>query len=198
MKKFLRIIFLVYCCFANAQNNDKRAVVSDTIHEKKIIKVVDTVYIKTTFAIKVDTIKNVIVQSEYNKLFEETLNQKQLHYDSALNTLNLIATVFGVLITLLTIGFGLYGFRSIKEIRQEIRSDFNSEKQKNINLITSEARRLTSNIYDKQINGINEKISNIERFADEASKVFQPKPGENAPLLKEEKKTDKPTHNPFP
>lgn len=197
MKKILQIIFIFCVCVSNAQNSSKKTVKVDTIHEKKIIRVIDTVYIKTTFAIKVDTVKKVIVQSEYNKLYEETLNQKQLHYDSALNTLNLIATVFGLIITLLTIGFGMYGFRSIKEIRQEIKADFNSEKQENLNRIKSETRRITGSIYDKQINEVNEKLLNLERFAEDSTKFFSVKRGKEAPHLKQEKKSTNPDENPF-
>lgn len=171
--------------------------VYDTIFEKKIIKIIDTVIVSETKIVTYDTINQALLHTEYNKLYEETLNQKQVHYDSALNNLNLSATVFGLIITILTLGFGIYGFRSLKEIKSDFKKDFNTEKQDINKKITDETRRLTGEIYDTQINDINEKILNLELYTEDASESFTIKKGQSKPELKQIIKTPSSTTNPF-
>jgi hypothetical protein len=175
----------------------KTVKIYDTIFERKTIKIIDTIVVNESNLIAHDTLNQVLLHSEYNKLYEETLNQKQQHYDSALNNLNLSATIFGLIITIITLWYGIYGFKSLREIKKDLKKDFNDEKQEINKKITDETRRLTGEVYDNQINEINEKLLNFEKYAEDASESFTVKKGKTKPELNQPINTPNSSTNPF-
>jgi hypothetical protein len=201
MKKKILLLFLLNLSISLFAQDTVRVTktikVYDTVFQKKIIKIIDTVIVNESNLISYDTLNQALLHTEYNKLYEETLNQKQVHYDSALNNLNLSATIFGLIVTIITLGFGIYGFRSLKEMKNDFKKDFNDEKQEITRRITNETRRLTGEVYDNQINEINEKLLNFERYTEDASDSFTVKRGKTKPVLKQPISTPSSSTNPF-
>lgn len=170
---------------------------NDTAHIKRTVLVYDTIYDHETSVISYDTINKVIFQSEYNRLYEQILDQKQNHYDSTLTTLQWFTAIFGILMTIIVFIFGLFGFNSIESIRKRLKSDFDSERTEIESKIKLEANRISALRYENEINELKEKISNLERYSEDASNSFMLKEGKETPELRQKIDTPSRTSNPF-
>lgn len=169
----------------------------DTTRINKTITVYDTIINTQSTLVSFDTINHTITHSEYNKLYEQVLDQKQKHYDSSLTTLQWISGILAALITIVVFIFGFVGYNSIEKIRTRLRDDFDSEKIEIEKKIKSEANRISALRYEKEINELKEKVFNFERFAEDASNSFSVKKGKEKPELKQKIETPSRTSNPF-
>lgn len=193
----LNLLFLGFAFSNVATAETKESVKYDTVHITKTVIVYDTIFDFKITSISYDTINNIILQSEYNKLYEQVLDQKQKHYDSTLTTLQWISGIFAALITILVFIIGFLGYNSIESIRSRLRTDFDSEKTEIEKKIKSEANRVFALRYENEINDLKDKISNFERFAEDASNSFTVKKGKEKPELRQKIETPSRTSNPF-
>lgn len=201
MKKKI-LLFLIICYSSLIYSQDtlvksKTIKVYDTVFVKQTIKLIDTIIQNETRIITYDTINQTITHSEYNKLFEQSLDQKQKHYDSALNRLEWINSLIGVLITIILFILGFFGFNSINNIRRNLEDNLSDEVLLIDEKIKSKAKELTTLRYDKDIRDINEKLLNLERFSEDAINSFSVKKGKTKPELNQQIETPKSTKNPF-
>jgi len=194
---FLNLLFVGLASSQVVTTQTKENVKYDTVHTTRTVTVYDTVFNFQTNSISNDTINNVVLQSEYNKLYEQVLDQKQKHYDSTLTTLQWISGVFAALITILVFIMGFLGYNSIESIRNRLRTYFDSEKTEIDKKIKLEANRVSALRYENEINDLKEKISNFERFAEDASNSFTVKRGKEKPELRQKIETPSRTSNPF-
>ena len=137
------------------------------------------------------------LHNDYNKLFEQVLDQKQKHYDSTLNTMMWISGIFGIILTIIVFVFGFVGYNSIKNIEKDIDKKF-SLLEKNLDeKIDNIVNRLTSLKYEKDVTGIKEKITNLELFAENARDSFSVKRGKTKPEIRQEVNSSHKFNNPF-
>lgn len=199
MKKILLFLLLI-SSFGFSQDTliqTKTINLYDTIYVKKTIQKIDTIIQNETRVITYDTINRTITHSEYNKLFEQTLDQKQKHYDSALNRLEWINSIIGVIITLLLFIIGYFGYTSITNIRKDLKDTLSEEIISIDDKIKTKAKEITTLKYDNDIRDINEKLINLEIFTEEAINSFSVKKGKTKPKLKQKIETPKSDKNPF-
>lgn len=196
----LFILNLLFVGLASSQvvkTETKEKVKYDTVRTTRTVTVYDTVFNFQTKSISYDTINKIVLQSEFNKLYEQVLDQKQKHYDSTLTTLQWIGGIFSALITILVFIIGFLGYNSIETIRNKLRTDFDSEKTEIAEKIKLEANRVSVLRYEAEINDLKEKTSNFERFAEDASNSFTVKKGKEKPELRQKIETPSRTSNPF-
>ncbi len=212
MKKiYLLILFQLFLSKIHCQDTTRvteTIEIIDTIYEKKVVKVIDTIIEKELRVIQYDTLNLSIKHSQYNELFEKTLDQKQKHYDSALSKLQLIVEIIAIGLTLFAIFIGFFGYNSINSIRKNLSEKLNEESQaikeklkeesqsikKKINTEVDEIVRLK---YEAEITELKDKINNLERFSEEASNSFTVTRGKQRPKLNDVIKTPKSNKNPF-
>jgi hypothetical protein len=200
MKNILLILYsllFVGQSYSQPTATTKENFKNDTVHTTRTVLVYDTIYNYETNVISFDTINKVMIQSEYNKLYEQVLDQKQNHYDSTLTTLQWFTAIFGALITMIVFIVGFLGYNSMESIRNRLRSDFDSEKTEIEKKIKSEANRISALRYETEINELKEKISNLERYSEDASNSFTLKKGKEKPELRQNIETPSRTSNPF-
>jgi len=193
----LNLFFVVLGYSQGTSKNELNKKSIDTIRINKTVTVYDTIINKETTVVSFDTLNQSIIHSEYNRLYEQLLDQKQKHYDSSLSALQWISGILAAIITIGAIIFGFFGYNSIEKIRNRLREDFDSEKIEIEKKIKSEASKIVSHRYEKEINELKEKVLNFERFAEDASSSFSVKRGKEKPELKQEIKTPSRTSNPF-
>jgi len=192
---FLSVSYFV-CQGQDTYHGDREIIKYDTIFQTQNIIVEDTLYLHKTHAISVDTIKSVLLHSEYNRLYEQSLDQKQKHYDSALDRLEWVTAIFGILITILVFIMGFLGYNSINNIKKEIKEELREEKNKIAASISDEAEKLSER-NDPDIKDIKEKVLNLERYAEDASDSFSVKKNKSKPELNQDMRTSRIDKNPF-
>ena len=200
MKKILLYLLLFISFLGFSQDTliqTKTIKLYDTIYVKQTIKKIDTIIQNETRVITYDTINRAITHSEYNKLFEQTLDQKQKHYDSALNRLEWINSIIGIIITILFFIIGYFGYTSIKSIKKDLKDTLSEEIILIDDKIKTKLKEITTLKYDNDIRDINEKLVNFEIFSEEAINSFSVKKGKTKPQLKQKIETPKSTKNPF-
>lgn len=200
MKKILLYLLLFISFLGFSQDTliqTKTIKLYDTIYVKQTIKKIDTIIQNETRVITYDTINRAITHSEYNKLFEQTLDQKQKHYDSALNRLEWINSIIGIIITILLFIIGYFGYTSIKSIKKDLKDTLSEEIILIDDKIKTKSKEITTLKYDNDIRDINEKLVNFEIFSEEAINSFSVKKGKTKPQLKQKIETPKSTKNPF-
>ena len=196
------LLFLIICYSSLIYSQDtlvesKTIKVYDTIYIKETIKLIDTIIQKETKLISYDTINQTITHSEYNKLYEQILDQKQKHYDSALGRLEWINGIIGVLITIILFIFGFLGYTSINNIKKNLKENLSDEIKKIDSKIEKKANEISSLRYDKEITDINQKLLNLERFSEDARNSFSVKRGKTKPELNQEIETPNSNANPY-
>lgn len=191
------LLFLSQTFSQDTLKKSKELIVYDTVYVHKTISVFDTIVRNEISEVSYDTINKTIIHSEYNKLYEQLLDQKQKHYDSTLTTLEWISGIFAALITILVFIMGFLGYNSIDSIRNRLRADFVSEKKEIEEKIKLEANRVSALRYEKEINDLKEKLFNLERFAEDASNSFSIKKGKEKPEIRQKIETPSRTTNPF-
>jgi predicted PurR-regulated permease PerM len=198
MKKItLFLIILIGANIAFAQKDTIKIISYDTVYEKRIIKIIDTVYTKTDILIKHDTINQTIVLSEYNDLYNRLLDQKNSHYDSSLVFLQVVIGIVSLIIVII-LAFGAYlGWNEFKSMNASFKALFKEEKENIDRRINQKTEELTRLKYEKDINELKDSNNNLERFANEASESFSVKSGKEKPILYSEVKTPKSRTNPF-
>lgn len=180
-----------------SQSDTIKIISYDTIYETRTINIVDTVYVKTDVLVKNDAINQTILKSEYNDLYEKLLDQKNSHYDSSLTSLQVIAGILAIVLTIILALAAYFGWNRFDSMNESFKTLFKEEKEnieKRINQKTEELTRLK---YEKDINELKESNNNLERFANDASESFSVKRGKNKPVLYTEVKTPKSKTNPF-
>jgi hypothetical protein len=193
----LNFLFVGLASSQVAKTETKEIIKYDTVHITKTVTVYDTIFDFRTSSISYDTINNVLLQSDYNKLYEQLLDQKQKHYDSSLSALQWVSGILAAIITLGAIVFGFLGYNSIEKIRKRLREDFDSEKIEIEKRIKSEANKIVSNKYEREISELKEKVLNFERYAEDASNSFTVKRGKEKPELRQRIETPSRNTNPF-
>tara|TARA_R110000868_G_scaffold179113_1_gene419090 strand:- start:1623 stop:2168 length:546 start_codon:yes stop_codon:yes gene_type:complete len=171
--------------------------VYDTVFVKETIKLIDTIIQTETRVISYDTINQTITHSEYNELFERTLDQKQKHYDSALGRLEWINGIIGIIITIILFIFGFLGYTSINNIKKNLKENLSDEIKQIDQKIEKKANTISSLRYDKEITDINQKLLNLERFSEDARNSFSVKRGQTKPELNQQIETPKSSTNPY-
>ena len=192
---FLSLILLVTKSFS--QSDTIKIISYDTIYETRTINIVDTVYVKTDVLVKNDTINQTILKSEYNELYEKLLDQKNSHYDSSLTSLQVIAGILAIVLTIILALAAYFGWNRFDSMNKSFKALFKEEKEnieKRINQKTEELTRLK---YEKDIKDLKESNNNLERFANDASESFSVKRGKKKPVFYTEVKTPKSKTNPF-
>jgi len=201
MKRTILITLMIcYSIVSFSQDTlieSKKIIVYDTVFVKQTIKVVDTLIQNETKVITFDTINQIIQHSEYNALMEKTLDQKQKFYDSALNRLEWVNSIIGVLITIIIFVIGFLGFNSINNIKKNLISELSDEVKLIDEKINRKAKDITTLRYDKDIQDINEKLLNLERFANDSANSFSVKRGKTKPEYTQQIEVPKSTKNPF-
>lgn len=146
MHSLLLILYLFF--FYNGQ--------TDPINRPNIEK--NSIEFKINGNVISDTlgIKESDIEKKYMLLYEKMLEQKQQHYDSSLDTLNLWASIFGAsigIITLLFVILSFIGFSRIKDIGISI-----EEK------LEDSVKRIITDKYEPDITAINHRLSQLEEI----------------------------------
>tara|TARA_R110002050_G_scaffold268989_2_gene411175 strand:+ start:1250 stop:1855 length:606 start_codon:yes stop_codon:yes gene_type:complete len=197
MKNFIFLLLILLFTKSFSQSDTIKIISYDTIYETRTINIVDTVYVKTDVLVKNDAINQTILKSEYNDLYEKLLDQKNSHYDSSLTSLQVIAGILAIVLTIILALAAYFGWNRFDSMNESFKTLFKEEKEnieKRINQKTEELTRLK---YEKDINELKESNNNLERFANDASESFSVKRGKNKPVLYTEVKTPKSKTNPF-
>lgn len=196
MKNIFTLLLLLVSLLGNSQET-KKVTKYDTIFETKTIKIIDTIYEKTSSIFKNDTLNETIVHSEYNGLYEKLLDQKNNHYDSAVSFLEVLFAILALVIVIVLTASAYLGFNEFKSMKSTLRTDLAEEKNNIEKRINSKVEELTRLKYEKDITELKESYNNLERFAQDASISFSVKRGHETPTVSSEIETPKTQTNPF-